>query len=519
MKFTATGSITVGVDAVLRQDGQVRLRFEVTDTGIGIAPEAHERIFDVFTQADETVVNIFGGTGLGLALVRKSVQLLGGEIGVESTLGAGSTFWFELPMQCQPDMAEAASHFTQLHALVLTHRPDAMAPLLGRLTEWGVTIEHTEAAEQGWPVSTDPNSAGLLAFANLALEAPQRPLDRLSVTGAGSFIEVREGEAVSLPDAAAQRCYANILTPGVTDSELRNVLHFISAARAQREAPAEAKQPSVARESFSLLVADDNATNRYVLDTILRSAGHRVTLVNNGEEALDALAEHRFDAAVLDVNMPLMSGIEAAKTYRMIGGGTELVPLLALTADATPATREDCLEAGMAACLVKPVEPAQLFAILDEVVAKARAARPQPESAHDPRVTEISTHPRFRGNLSPAVDFDVLAGLRGLGDEAFLLEVVGLFRGEARAALGELHIAAKRGDVLGFRTHAHALRSVAANIGARQLYDICMPLQIVSATELRQQSTVWLEQIEAELSRVEMQLDAYCSPQDSQARS
>ncbi len=514
MKFTATGSITLGVDAVEWQDGQVRLRIEVTDTGIGIAPEAHERIFEAFTQADATVVNSFGGTGLGLALVRKSVELLGGEIGVQSALGAGSTFWFELPMQCQAEISQAPSGFAPLHALVLTRRPDVIAPLLGRLTEWGVRVEHVEAAAPGWPEAADANALGVLAFTCGPSEVPQRPSERRFL-----LVDVQASGTIGLPDAAVRSRYTSSLAPGVSDAELRNVLQFVLALQARDAAEAQPVPLPVARESFSLLVADDNATNRLVLDAILRSAGHRVTLVNNGEQALDALADTAFDAAVLDVNMPLMNGIEAAKTYRMITGDSELIPLIALTADATPVTREECLAAGMAACLVKPVEPASLLAIIDEMVAKTRSLRPKPVVVADPRITEISTHPRFRGNAVPAVDFDVLAGLRGLGDAAFLREVIELFGNEARDAVAELRVAASRGDVLGFRTHAHALRSVAANIGARILYDICMPLQIVSGMELRQQSSVWLEQIAAELSRVEVQLAEYCSRPEAQARS
>jgi two-component system sensor histidine kinase RpfC len=514
MKFTESGSITVGVDIVARQDAQVRLRFEVKDTGIGIAPEAHERIFDVFTQADHSVVNRFGGTGLGLALVRKSLQLLGGEIGVDSAPDAGSTFWFELPMQTQQDVAGDFGDFPNLYAYVMAgQRPGVIAPLLGRLIACGVKVEHVEAEQSAWSAP----SACLLAFSSVAPDVLPRQFEVLSSHSTFLLVDVREGEARGLPQAAEQRSYASILHLPVTDSELSNVLQFISTVSGGGHEPYEKALIPAALECFNLLVADDNATNRYVMDRVLRSAGHIVTLVNNGEQALDALDEQQFDAAVLDVNMPVMGGIDAAKIYRMTVSGAKTIPLLALTADAMPATRERCLEAGMTACLVKPVEPAQLIAIIDEVIGNARGIRPLRDATAYPRVTKITAHPRFRSNLSPAVEPDVLTGLRGLGGEVFVNEVVGLFRGEARATLLKLRAAAIQDDVLGFRAQAHALRSVAANVGARQLDKICQPFQTASATELRHRSSAWLEQIEAELSRVETALTEYCSDRDAQS--
>jgi two-component system sensor histidine kinase RpfC len=510
LKFTEAGSVTVAVDVVARQDEQVRLRFEVVDTGIGIALEARERIFDVFTQADDTIVNRFGGTGLGLAIVRKSLHLLGGEIGVESAPGGGSTFWFELPMQSQPGVADETRSFIHLRAFVLGHCSDVVAPLLGRLSEWGVRIEHVDAAPPGWRDSTAPLSPCLLAFESVVSGTPERSFDELSAAGLLSFVDVRKAPVGGLSAAAAQRGYASILYLPVRDTELAGVLRFVAATLRHDGAPEEVSL-AVARESYSLLVADDNATNRHVLQKILGSAGHSVTLVTDGEQALDALAKRSFDAAVLDVNMPGMDGIEAAKIYRMTCIGSMAIPLLALTADATSATRDRCLEAGMAACAIKPVEPARLLDMIDEVVRKARDARPRPQPLADPRITDISAHPRFRGTLPPALDSQVVTGLRVLGGEEFVIDVANSARAESRARFEDLRAAASQGDVANFRAHAHALHSVAANIGAQQLSEICRPFETASADELRRYSPRWLEEVEAELQRVEAALIEWCS--------
>jgi two-component system, sensor histidine kinase RpfC len=510
MKFTESGHITVGVDMVAQEDDQMRLRCEVTDTGIGIAAEAHERIFDVFSQADGTIVNRFGGTGLGLALVRKSVQFLGGEIGVKSAPGAGSTFWFELPMQRQPDMAEAGKPFTHLRALVLARRADVVAPLLGRLTDLGVHVARVEAALPDWPVPA-PSSACVLAFERVTPDAPQRPFKGASGANALSFVDVGAWEAGGLPDAATQHRFTSLLQLPVTDAELRGTLHFLSTVMDHESRPA-AKAPRPApRENFSLLVADDIATNRSVMEMILRSAGHTVTLVGNGEEALDALAEHVFDAALLDVNMPVMDGIEAAKIYRMTTLGAPTVPLIALTADATSETHDRCLAAGMMACVAKPVEPTRLLAMLDEAIGQMRSSQARAAALIHPHPASDPALPRLRSNLPPAVEAEVVESLRVLGGEDFMRDVIDLFRSEARTKLRGLYTAAAQGNVTEFRTQAHALRSVAANVGARQLSEICLPFQTASSAELRQRSPAWLEQIETELNRVEAALAKYFS--------
>jgi two-component system sensor histidine kinase RpfC len=197
--------------------------------------------------------------------------------------------------------------------------------------------------------------------------------------------------------------------------------------------------------------------------------------------------------------------------------GTDAIPVIAFTADATAETRERCLDAGMAACLVKPVEPVHLISLLNEVVAAARSGQPKQPAAADPRVTAIAAHPRFRGNAVPALDAEVLARLRALGGESFVVEVTDLFRDEARSALLQLRAAVRNGDVASFRANAHALRSVGANVGARPLGEICLPLQTISAVGLEQGSKLFLEQIEAELNRVEMSLAEYRSDRDIQA--
>ena len=170
----------------------------------------------------------------------------------------------------------------------------------------------------------------------------------------------------------------------------------------------------------------------------------------------------------------------------------------------------------MAACAVKPVEPTRLLAMIDEIVGKAREAGARSAAMADPRVTDIAAHPRFRGVLPPALDAQVVSGLRMLGGDEFVTEVADSARSESRARFEDLREAASQGDVAGFRAQAHALHSVAANVGARQLSDICRPFETTSADELHRQSPAWLAEVEAELERVEAALIEACLGRSAQ---
>jgi two-component system sensor histidine kinase RpfC len=501
IKFTDTGSVTISVDATAHREGRSQLRFEVADTGIGIMPEAQERIFDTFTQADETILQRFGGTGLGLAITRKFVHLLGGDIGVRSVPGEGSTFWVDLEFGRQQPVPADPAAFTGLTAFVLAARPGIAAPLLGQLAQLGVRIERVDDTMPDRPEFAMPSleSVGgcVLGFAGLDPAEPPRSFRELSAAGALAYVEVRDAPFEGLPPAPWCGAFASILGSPIDEGALLNVLHLVAGRRAvasQRDTA-----PVAARERYRMLIADDNVVNQRVLDRVLRSVGHEVTIVANGEEALDALAENVFDAAIFDVNMPVVGGIEAARIYSFTALGQHRVPLIALTADASSETRDKCLAAGMDECVVKPVEPARMLALVDTVVARSRAERAADlQTASGPAARPPQGQP-----LAPAIDPDTLLRLSTLGGEEFVTEIAESFQSEARARLAELRDATAREDVAGFRDSAHAICSIAANLGARPLADLCSPFQTISALALGSHGPVYLRQIEAELDRVD----------------
>jgi two-component system sensor histidine kinase RpfC len=506
VKFTDSGSVMLAVDATPLSSSRLRIRFEVSDTGVGIAQEALGRIFNSFTQADETIINRFGGTGLGLAICRRLVELLGGEIGVDSEPGVGSNFWFTVDLDRQIDAA--AGSLAGARIVFMSTDDIAASRVAGLVAEWGATVEVADTAGQaiallravpdGTPRTLILHKEGLTTDVDALASA----LHGLDPTGRLPLILVDDAPATGLPDFLVRRHFTTVLSPAIDEQELHAALQIACVHRgvpgtaAMRIADALPAGPS---RGLNILIADDNRTNQRVVAKILERAGHRSTVVGNGEEALDALEQADFDLVLMDVNMPVMNGLEATKLYRFTALGLPRVPIIALTADITPEVAQRCHEAGMDACLTKPIEPVRLLEVIEGMVpAEAQNAVPAASQA----VTDITSHPRFRAaTVLPAIDLKVLAELEALGGKPFLADLIKEFISDAGVLVRSIAAAAAAVDVRMFRDQAHALRSGAANIGAKGLYDLCLQWRQISEGELQLDGRRHAERLSAELDR------------------
>ena len=235
-------------------------------------------------------------------------------------------------------------------------------------------------------------------------------------------------------------------------------------------------------------------------------------MAGDGEAALSALERTHFDLALLDINMPEVSGYEVAKLYRVSHVGEGRLPIVALTADATSETERLCREAGMDAVLTKPVETAQLLSALDEIY--ARAARPERIAVGAPPVvTPIASHPRFVPDAGAVVDEETFEALRNLGGPEFVAEVVDTFRKDAWRLIDQLKQAAEAADLREFRDLMHSLRSGAANVGGVKLCQTLTGLRDVSTKDLRANGASYVEKIEGELSRLDTTLGQHLDGQ------
>ena len=370
IKFTASGEVRMRVEKVGEAGpGQVRLRFTVSDTGIGIPASARARLFEAFEQADSSLSRKHQGTGLGTTIAKGLTEAMGGSIGFESSENVGSRFWVELPFE---------------------------------------------------------SAVGFVPMMAADAEAAPPP------------------EALETPNVIA-----------FSDPFLRH------RARVR---------------SLRVLVADDHAANRLLLQGVLQKAGHRVMTVDDGEAALDALAEGEFDLALVDLHMPSLSGIDLLRQLRVMQAGAHIrTPVVVVSADASPEAAQTCRDAGARAFITKPFTAGQLLDTIAGIVAgEAPAAAPaEPARA------------LLHASGEQVLDASVLDEFAALGmGKAFELEFVGQCMADARVALARMQVAGEAGDWEQYREQAHAMKGIAGNLGLLQCASLSGALMRMTGFEL-----------------------------------
>src|SRR6266849_6738487 len=387
VKFTESGGVTLTVSSLGESDHAVRLRFAIEDTGIGIAPEAQERIFESFTQADESTTRRYGGTGLGTTISKQLVEMMGGQIGLVSTLGKGSTFWFELPFKKQAagQVPEASFRLNDIRIMLLGFAEAELRSLEQDLATWGARTGRASGVEAAAARLAEAQSLGhryhlVLVREDVEAEPAQivawlrsirsqkAPPTVLCTPGVS---EVRRTEALACGFAA-------VLEIPFEKRLLFNAIHSVTAVQGSQEGVISLSDYYASRDAnrrrYQILVAEDNAVNQRVIVGILERAGHRVRVVGDGEQALDVLENERYDVIIMDLNMPELGGLDAARAYRFMDPGASQVPIIMLSADVTSEAMKECADAGIDAFLPKPVEARRLLDTIASLVAKRTSA-------------------------------------------------------------------------------------------------------------------------------------------------
>ena len=489
IKFTEVGQVTIRAFAETVGPDRVMLRIDVQDTGIGIPLEAQEHIFERFAQVDESATRRHGGTGLGLAIARQLAHIMGGLLVVNSTPGAGSCFTFRCPFG-----RAGAGELALTGRVVVIGEPAHTTGYVERIRAWGAEVSPPARPGQAHALIARAGPAPAL----LLVDSGRSPLELAALT-AWSALPDTEPSNIVLISAQAPSDGANylaVLPPEVDDARLFTALH---AAMAQPETPtARAPADAIARERprLKVLVAEDNRVNQQVIDRMLKSAGHAVTLVGDGEQALDALEADAFDVVLMDVNMPVMNGLDAVKLHRFATGGRDSPPFIALTADASEETRRQCEEAGIACYVTKPVDMEQLLGVID------RIAHPDPAAPSRPQPSRARPTPAGAGP-GPVLDLIYLDRLRQLDDhDDFVGGLIRDFIADAEQLVDELEAAALNADAAAFRDRAHALRSSAAHLGATAIFELCLEWRGIGADDLAAEGSTCAMRLRSEFERL-----------------
>ena len=529
VKFTAQGHVLIAVRPETPGDSGSRIRFEISDTGMGIPPEKLAAVFEKFTQADASTTRRFGGTGLGLAICRQLVELMHGEIGVSSEPGQGSTFWCSLPLPATPSaMADRPSPSVPPHTRFLVVDDVALARrvlcehlehlgLRGEEAADGATaLERLRTARQdGHPyaavfvdyrmpgmtgeafareVAADVRLAGvpMILISGAVLQPTSTWLDSLGFAG---FIR----KPARLEDIA--KAVEHLAQRRAGDASIRHLSHHSS--------PLPQPEPATVGEGLRVLVVDDNSVNQKVAARMLAKLGCRVTVAGNGREAVDMVQRLPHSVVFMDCMMPEMDGYEATAAIRGLAGPVARTPIIAMTANAMQGDRERCLSAGMDDYLSKPIQLEQLRAILRQWTT------PTPADAAPSR-----TSPPASPGRTPPVDSVVLDEFRQLQEDDapdVVIEFIDLFLAdlpERRTAIASACVA-REAEAL--RNAAHALKGSAAYIGAHALAAICETIEGGARSGDMTSAVLQAGPLEREAVAVEAYLQQYRS-QPRQAR-
>lgn len=384
IKFTSQGEVVVRAELESKTENRVTLRFSVSDTGLGIAREKQNLIFDPFTQADNSSTRRYGGTGLGLSISSALVSLMGGRIWVESELGAGSTFYFTVALERGSDAASQepapAACLCGLRVLVVDDNVTNRAILEETLKQWSAAPTLTGGADEAWAAIEKACDDGA-PFSLMLIDAQMPGRDGFELIEQIRRKPELTGATIMMLSSAgqrgdAERCrelgVAAYLTKPVRQGELREAILKALGQTPSSLTPA----PLITRHTrhgtrkvLSVLLVEDNAVNLALARRLLEKQGHGVVAAGNGSEALALFEKQRFDLVLMDVQMPEMDGLEATAALRQQEQGNgRHVPIIAMTAHAMKGDREKCLAAGMDGYVSKPLAAKDLFQAIQQAV-------------------------------------------------------------------------------------------------------------------------------------------------------
>jgi PAS domain S-box-containing protein len=557
IKFTEKGEILIRAEPESETDTHATIRFSVKDTGIGIPPERQAAVFERFTQVDGSTTRRFGGSGLGLTISKQLVEAMGGQIGLESESGAGSTFWFVVTFKKQPakqKVRETATlvaspvNIRDLHILGVDDNATNRMILTRMVESFGCRIETAASGMNALEMlhvgynNEDPYQVVLLDMQMPDMDGEQ--LTRaIKVDPVGKDVKIivltsmgQRGDAVRME---ALGCSGYLLKP-VKQSLLREALVTVLGQKQSGEAAPRLVTRHLLseqkRQGMRILLAEDNPVNQKLALALLQKSGFSVDVVGTGLQAVGKVKEEIYSAVLMDVQMPEMDGLEATARIRQEEQAGLHIPIIAMTADALKGDRERCLEAGMDDYISKPIDPRLLMKKLDYWMTGRSEEPAQVEVEKDAESQDYTAQPEafpfeasslsLEGGLfgetaeppapespaepvrpfvvgAPELPMDEKAALpRFNNDRVFFLEMCQDFMNNLPSRMEELKNSLDKKDAAAFTRAAHNLKGVSANFNAAAVNHIAAELERLGRKAELEQAGPLLEQLNVELARL-----------------
>lgn len=527
IKFTHEGAVALSVKCVEQSEANATLRFEVRDTGIGINEEAQARLFNAFVQADGSTARRFGGTGLGLAISKQLVEALGGQIGIESQPGKGSTFWFSLSagkrLGEKSSVSLPRTDLTGLRALVVDDQATNRESLTKHLTAWHLDVTESDNFDDairalrngakdgrsfdcalidnqihghdGLDLARAIKHEGEISPVRLILLSTfgQRPTEK-EMSEAG----IRGTLTKPIRQSQLYDCLVNVMSdlfPGTHSSALKPPDQI---AAQSSFTPSPSKVGSHSNSNLRLLIVEDNPINQEVARYQIEKIGYQADVAQNGKEALDLLDRHDYALVLMDCHMPEMDGFETTTHIRRRTDDKQQIPIVAVTASATAGEREKCLQAGMNDFLLKPFRQEELSEKIESWLSIQRRAR-EPVN-------------KLPEDMPSDLDKEMAARLKLLEEDygrEMVIKIIEMFIPDAEARIERISRAIREKDSRELEEAAHGLKSGAANIGAAEMAQLCEQLEMQSQTGPLTGAEELLKQLIDSWSKVREQIANY----------
>ena len=483
IKFTHVGFVKLHVEKAEHGTDKVRLQFRVEDSGIGISQDKQQVVFSEFEQADSSTTREYGGTGLGLAIASRIVNLMGGQLEVESEPGSGSQFYFtaEFLTDSTSKPVESRQMYFGHTAIVVVQSQELLSCLEKTLQEWGVMTYGATSAKKAVKLLKG------LALAECPVQLLLTDVSLPDESGATLAQWIRDDDdllnmnIIFLSDSNSVDGNVDRGALGIDDQMLKpvkeddlyqsigvslGVLHSATTANSSDTNPGDT---SGTIQSLSILLAEDNLVNQKLAVALLEKAQHSVVIANNGQQAIQLYQQQHFDLVLMDVQMPEVDGFEATLEIRKIQDRTnQRTPIIALTAHASQSDRKRCLAAGMDEYLSKPIRPADLYELIDSV------------TGH--RSNLMDTKPTSTDQPVRLVDWERAFDTVG-GDQELLSDLIRVYLRDQDSMVGSIQAAIESKNLNELRLSAHSIKGALTHLGTREPARFAMRLEEMASKE------------------------------------